>query len=233
MKLSPSSLWSSQKHGNLSWKPPHLTAKAAAIETTVLLAVLEWVLWTDSKHVLSQSARTAGTFMLVCVVVTLLLRQRPNLSDLGVAPSNWLAGIPTLMAATITAMLAITILGFSLGTIGNVENFPHWVRRNWHLEGLQQLLLQVLLVPRLTLILSDRRRLVSTVAAAIFGLLHAPNVPLVILTAVAAFLWCEWFRRFRNLPALWLSHFLVAATLLYCLNTPALATLRVGISYFF
>lgn len=231
--LTAGSLLSSQKQGNLSCKSHERAVRFALLEIAVLLSGLEWVLWTDSKHVLSNTARSIGSISLATIVVALLLRQRPTRSELGFAPPRWFAGVPLLLSLTGLTMLVIWLIGTWLGTIGNVENFPHWISRNWHLEGLQQLLLQVLLVPRLRTVLGDRPVTVSAIAAIIFGLLHAPNVPLIALTVIAGFVWCEWFRRFPNFVAVWVSHFLLAATVLYCLNGPALATLRVGISYFY
>lgn len=222
----------SLKQGNLIWPRAGTSPWIAGVEVLFLLAALEWVLWTDSKHVFSRPVRTAGSLMLACLVAVLLIRQRPSLRELGLAPPSWLRGTPLLSGATLATMLVLAGVGAWLGSIGNVEDFSHWISRNWHLEGLQQLLLQVILVPRLMRILGSPIWSTAT-ASVIFGLLHAPNLPLVLLTTLAAFAWCEWFRRFPNLLAVWLSHLALAGTLLYCVNTPSLATLRVGISYLY
>ena len=203
----------------------------ALAEIVILLVTLEWVLWTDHRTVFSRPARTAGIAIMVVVVLTLLYRQRPGLAELGVAPRSWWAGVGLLAAFTALAMLACASIGAWWGTIGNVEHFGRWIVRNWYMEGVQQVLLQVILVPRLNAMLGRRGVAVSALAAVIFGLLHAPNLVLMALTAAGAFAWCEWFRRHRNLPALWASHLALAATVLYCLNGPALRKLRVGIGY--
>ena len=206
---------------------------AGACELLLLLVVLLWCLWTDNRRVLSSAARTAGALVLTATVIGLLWRQRPTPTQLGLRPTHWLAGTGELAVVTGVGVLSLLGAGWWAGTIGNVDNFGRWLLRNWHMEGLQQLLLQVLLVPRLSVLLRDHGPRTLAVAAVLFSLLHAPNLLLMSLTLPAAFWWSHWFQRYRNLPALWISHLLLAACLLYCLNGQALGNLRVGIGYVF
>lgn len=231
---------------NVNWSlgatPPRgVSARpGAAAELGLLLAAFEWCLWTDSRQVLPKAARLAGSGVLVLVVAFLLIRQRPTARELGLAPGrrrgtrnwrDWFDGGWSLALGTLGGMIALLVAGWWLGTIGQTPTWSAWVRKNWHLEGAQQLLLQVLLVPRLEQVLGRRGAPVTLMAALFFGLLHLPNLPLSALSFVGAVGWCEWFRRHPNLPAVWLSHLALAATALYTINGPALGMLRVGIGY--
>lgn len=208
-----------------------MSRRRCLVELVLLLSVFEWVLWTDSRQVLPKPARTANSVLLAAVVIGLLWRQRPSLRTLGLAPTSWLGGTTSLALFTLVASALVVLTGHWAGTIGNVEDFAHWLKRNWYLEGLQQLLLQVLLIPRLLVLTRGRTAGAVVAAAVVFSLLHAPNWPLMALTLPASFIWCAWFLRHANLLALWVSHLVLAATVLYCLNGPALGMLRVGIGY--
>jgi hypothetical protein len=212
-------------------EPP--SARRAAFELVVLLAMLEWVLWTGSKHVLPEILRVASGLVLLAVVVALAALQRPSRSSLGLAPASWWRGCEWLAAFTCSSIAIMGAIGTWTGTLGNVEHLGRWVWRTWHIEGMQQLLLQVLLVPRLAVLMTGPAWRISVAAGLVFSLLHLPNLPLTALTLIAGVFWCEWFRRFKNLPALWLSHVLLAAAALYTLNGSALRMLRVGIGYLY
>jgi hypothetical protein len=51
-------------------------------------------------------------------------------------------------------------------------------------------------------------------AAAVFGLLHLPNYALAALTFSAGVVWCRLFRSTPSLPAVWLSHAVLALVLI-------------------
>lgn len=167
---------------------------------------------------------------LAVILMTLLWSQRATLRSLGLRPTRPFAGCGPLAFFTLLSGSVIALVGISLDTVGQVENFAHWLRRNWYLEGLQQIILMGVVVPRLQAMFR-REATVSLVAALLFAMLHLPNIPLTALTLLAGWYWCEWFRKHRNLLALWLSHFALAATTLWFLNGPWLGTLRVGIGY--
>lgn len=210
-----------------------MSRRRAALELFLLVGGIEWCLWTDSRYVFPKSVRLFDTILLVLIVLAILARQRPTARELGISPPRWLAGLSSLGLFTLIGMGLLLGTGFYLGTLGNEQVWWTWVRKNWHMEVLQQLLLQVLLVPRLAVLMGRAGLRVSLVAAVVFSLLHAPNLVLMGLTLVAAVVWCEWYRRYRNLLALWASHLLLASAALLCIQGSALGMLRVGIGYVF
>lgn len=206
--------------------------RTAVGELLTLLASLELVLWTFSKHVLPLPWRYLPVLLLVAVMGWLLVRQRADWRAFGFAPPSWLAGTPILAGLTAAFALAIALWGAVLGTIGQFDDYWRWVQNAITQEVLQQILLQVLVFPRCAVLLGGAGLGASVLAGTLFALVHLPNLPLVALTWVAGIVWCEWFRRYRNMLAVWASHLLLAAVSLYCL-TPILGRLRVGVGYLY
>jgi len=203
----------------------------ATIELVVVMAALLFILWTDSRFIFPKFFRTLNTILCGMMIGAIVWHQRPTLREFGLAPrKGWFDGIGSLAAFTLSAVAISTVVGWCLGSIGQMPELARWASKNWPQEGIQQILLQVVLVPRLRILLDRDDWSVSATAAFTFSLLHTPNIGLMSLTLVSGFFWCEWFRRYQNLPALWLSHFILAVTALWTLN-PYLANLRVGIGY--
>ena len=201
----------------------------ATVELIVVLTGLVLVLWTDSRYIFPKHIRTINTVLVGMVIGGILWRQRPSIREMGFAPpKGWFDGAATLALITAVPIAIATTIGWCLGSLGQVHHLDSWAAKNWPHEGIQQILLQVVLVPRLRTIVDRDDWTISALAAATFSLLHAPNAGLMILTALAGFFWCQWFRKHPNLPALWVSHFLMAVSALWTLN-PYLAHLRVGI----
>jgi hypothetical protein len=216
----------------VGWSAPS-AVRAAIVELCILLSALEVYLWTDNRRVLDRPWRHALVALVVVAAAALLARRPPTLSELGLARRSWNANVALLGLWTIIGMAICGVIGAAAGAIGDAPSVVRWIARNWHIDVSQQVLLQVALVPRLATIARGNGRGVSATAATIFSLLHAPNVILMGLTAIAGFVWCEWNRRRPNLIALALSHAALAAAALYCLNGPLLRSLRVGIGYVF
>lgn len=203
----------------------------AMLELVVVMTALLFILWTDSRFVFPKFFRTLNTVLCGMLIGAIVWHQRPTLRQFGLSPRNgWFDGAASLAAFTFGAVTLGTIAGWCLGSIGQMPELGRWASKNWTQEGIQQLLLQVVLVPRLRILLDRDDWSVSAASALTFSLLHAPNIGLMSLTLLSGFVWCEWFRRYQNLPALWLSHFILAVTALWTLN-PYLGNLRVGIGY--
>jgi hypothetical protein len=125
---------------------------------------------------------------------------------------------------------AAVVVGLILGSPRGVGETLSWAGENLVQQVLQQVLLQVVLWPRLSLLMGDGGGAVSAVSAMIFAGLHLPNPGLTLLTGPMAYVWCEWFRRYRNLPAVCASHALLAMSSVWAF-WPYLGRLRVGIAY--
>ena len=107
---------------------------------------------------------------------------------------------------------------------------------------LQQYVLQAFIYRRLKLILlasqmsaerqAERTRVAIVIAALLFGLIHAPNWPLMMLTLIAGLVWCWVYEHAPNLYAIAISHGLMSAVAMGSLPPWLLQSMRVGYRYF-
>ncbi|QDU64394.1 CAAX amino terminal protease self- immunity [Planctomycetes bacterium Pan216] len=208
-----------------------MTLGRAWMELGLLVGMLELYFWTNNKRILPKPVRLAEGVVVILLIVWLLYRQWPSRRTCGLAPRSWFSGWWSLSLATISGAALVFGIGQLAGLVGITTDIGGWIAGNWPIDIAQQVLLQVILVTRLRVIMRREDLAVSLMAAGIFALLHAPNPPLMALTAVAGIYWCEWFRRHENLLAVSLSHMVLAATAIYSLG-PALHSLRIGFSYF-
>lgn len=127
-----------------------------------------------------------------------------------------------LMAIPMTVAIGIFVLiGYTYGSLKFTAHFPVSVigRSAWGL--VQQYVLQAFIYRRLRSVLvfegeaeiqrTSQIRLAMVIAALLFALVHAPNLPLMLLTLVSALLWTWTYERAPNLFVLALSHGLMSA----------------------
>lgn len=77
----------------------------------------------------------------------------------------------------------------------------------------QQFVLNAILVRNLSLIMTNKI-VVTSIAALLFGVVHAPDLPLMACTFVAGLVWAPMFLRYRNLLPLGICHGLLG-TMVY------------------
>jgi membrane protease YdiL (CAAX protease family) len=75
------------------------------------------------------------------------------------------------------------------------------------------------------------RRAGIGIAALLFGLLHMPNVFLVVMTSIGALIWCTIYDRYPNIVPMALSHALTTLAILYAFDETITGRLRIGASY--
>ncbi len=93
----------------------------------------------------------------------------------------------------------------------------------------QQYVLQAFVLRRVQLILgAGQGNLAVAVAAAVFALVHAPNIPLVLLTLLGGLIWCWVYEREPNLFALGLSHGIMSALAMASLPPALLQSMSIG-----
>jgi hypothetical protein len=205
--------------------------RRAVWELSILLLAMFGHLWTDSRYLLPKPVRRLNTFLLGALALGILLRQRPTREEFGFAPPRgWRDGLAALGLGTGVGMLTLLALGWFGGSLGTFDGLWFWQIENFHQQGIQQVLLQVLLFPRCRAIFGEGGWRPMVLAAGIFALMHAPNVPLMVFSGLAALGWVWWYEKHPNLPAVWISHALLAGCALATIH-PFLGRLRVGIGY--
>lgn len=136
-------------------------------------------------------------------------------------------------------LLPMLIVGVLLLTIGFFAHSLQFGRRFWlsllllPLWGLtQQYILQGFIYRRLQIILPpEKKSLQIFLAALLFALVHAPNVPLMFLTLVGGLVWTWVYDRAPNLWALGISHGLMSAIAMSSLPAWFLQSMSIGYKY--
>jgi len=137
-----------------------------------------------------------------------------------------LLALPALLSATVILGVGYLTDSFHASShfLTTVLFLPCW--------GIfQQYVLQGFIYRRLKLVLAGERAAIFA-AAAIFGLAHAPNLPLMGLTFAAGLVWSWVYERAPNLFALGLSHGLMSLLVMTSLPPWAVESLSVGYKYF-
>lgn len=210
-----------------------MSKSTAAVELAIVAGLLALHVWTDSSAVLSKPMRTVVFAATVLGVGSVLLRRRPRLDEAGLRPKRWLGGVKTLATGTVVAIAVLWVVGACRETLFSVRDVGRWTVSVWHLQLLQQLMLNSFLAPRLALINGGDGLRTAAAAAAVFAALHLPNPTLTCLSFFAAIGWREWFRRHQNLPAVWASHFLLSLAVMATQDGESLRRMRVGAAYLY
>jgi membrane protease YdiL (CAAX protease family) len=162
-----------------------------------------------------------------------------SLRDLGFTTRHFgrallLVAIPMLIGAA-----ALVAIGYFAGSLQS-KNRSWTILISLPLWGLmQQYILQAFIYRRLRFILVPeqlslnekalRVRLAIFAAAALFALVHAPNLPLMALSLTGGLIWSWVYERAPNLFALGLSHCLMSAVALVTLPGHSMS---IGYQYF-
>jgi hypothetical protein len=173
-------------------------------------------LWRISSHLLVLSVIFGASLY----ALTLFVR-RDSRKDLGIRFDNIKpSGKECLVAALIGANVFIAIF-FVKNSEFTPHSFPYYLLNSlmFIVSGtVQQFLLQSNIVIRLIQILRNKNNAIVA-AGSIFALLHAPNIPLMILTFVVGLVCCILFLRHRNIFTLGITHG-VMALMVYTLLVP-------------
>ena len=205
----------------------------AAAELGAVAMLLGVHVWTDSSAVLSKPMRTVVSTTTVLCVGTLFLRSRPTLARVGLRPHSWSDGLGVLATGTAVAVAALFIVGAWRDTLFSARDLGRWTASVWHLQVLQQLMLNAFVAPRAAAVAGGDGLRAAMGAATLFAALHLPNPLLTCLSFFAALGWREWYRRHPNLPAVWASHFALSFAVMATQDSDLLRRMRVGAAYLY
>jgi membrane protease YdiL (CAAX protease family) len=147
----------------------------------------------------------------------------------GLSPRALLPASRATALFTVPAVLAVLAVGAAVGTLhdrtdflGNFAGLIPW-------GAAQQWMLQTVVLREVRRRLPPRAALVA--AAVLFALVHAPNLFLMLMTAIGALGWCAIYSRYPNVIPLGISHALATLALLYAFDDDITGRLRIGESY--
>jgi hypothetical protein len=193
------------------------------IEIAIVFACIMLAIWTAPGKLNSIFSIIAST-----CVVAFAIAGRWGARELGL--TRPLAGVgPILLTGAILCGL-IAFVGLPLRFAGPGWGVPlgrSWQYAIWALQ--QEFILQSIFFVRLEAMLGSRRAVFA--AATLFAVAHIPSPGLTVLAFSGGVVFCELFRRARNLYPLGIIHAALGLTIAASLPDHWLHHMRVGISY--
>ncbi len=194
------------------------------LEVVVGFGLIVGVIWSP-EHL--QKILTPFVFV---ITFALVLTRRRGYDDLGLGRRGLVESLWILPAAIGLALVSMWVAA-KFGLL-----HPLYQADFRHIAGYvlwtiyQQLLLQVLFVPRLRRLLLNDGAAVS-VAGALFAAAHLPNLTLTAATLIWGLASCSAFLRYRNVWALGLAQGLLGLCFSICVPDALHHHLRVGLGY--
>jgi len=204
----------------------HTNASTSArnpLEIALVFALILAAVWTPQGRLNSFFSITAA----VCAIgVVLAGRWGPH--EMGLTQP--MAGAAKILLAGIALCGVIGATGFALRSIG--PGYPIPLSRSWQYAIwalVQEFILQSIIFIRLESVLGSRRAMFW--AASLYAVAHIPNPVLTALSFFGGLLFCELFRRDRNLFPLGIIHAALGLTIAASFPDRWLHHMRVGIGY--
>jgi len=193
-------------------------AEIAVVFLCILIAV-----WTPQGNVSAFFSISAAA-----CVVAFAMAGRWNTLELGL--TRPLAGVVPIFVTGAILCGLIALIGLPLRFAGPGWNVPlsrSWQYAIWALQ--QEFILQSIFFVRLEATLGSRPAVIA--AASVFALVHIPSPVLTLLAFCGGIVFCELFRRWRNLYPIGIIHGALGLTIAASLPNHWLHHMRVGIGY--
>lgn len=190
----------------------------AVVFTLVMIAV-----WTPQGRLNAFASISAAACVVAFAVVG-----RWSARELGLVRP--FTGAAYILLAGVVCCAAIALIAIPLRFAGPANSLPlsrSWEYVFWALQ--QEFILQGIFLVRLESLMGSRRAVLA--AAALFAVAHIPSPLLTLLSFLGGILFCELFRRFRNLYPLGIIHGALGLTIAATLPDQWLHHMRVGIGY--
>jgi membrane protease YdiL (CAAX protease family) len=189
----------------------------------VVFALIMVAVWTPQGRVNTITSLSAALFILWFTV-----RGPFSIGELGLARPG--SGALAILVSGAVMVVAIALAGSAIHDFGPPQPVPWrraWQYAVWALQ--QEFILQSFFYVRLESLLGSRRAVWA--AALLFGFPHLPSPVLTLLSFVGGWLFCELFRRYRNIFPLGLVHATLGLTIAASLPDSLLHHMRVGLGY--
>jgi len=209
-------------HTDASSRRPAV-ALVGAVEVGLVFALIMVAVWTPQGRV-----NTISSLMAALSILWFTAPGRYSIRELGLAQPG--RGVVAMLVSGIVMVATIVAVGAVLHRVGPAQPVP-W-RRSWQygIWALQQeFILQSFFYVRLESLLGGRRG--AWGAALLFSVAHLPSPVLTLLSFIGGLLFCEMFRRYRNIFPLGLVHAVLGLTIAASLPDSLLRHMRVGLGY--
>jgi membrane protease YdiL (CAAX protease family) len=168
-----------------------------------------------------------GLLAAVCII-WFTVRAHYSKGELGLAQPG--TGVIAMLFSGAFLVIAIIVAGFLMHRLGPAQPVPWrraWQYAIWALE--QEFILQSFFYVRLESLFGSRRA--AWAAALMFSAVHLPSPVLTLLSFFGGLLFCQMFRRYRNIFPLGLIHAILGLTIAASLPDNLLHHMRVGLGY--
>jgi membrane protease YdiL (CAAX protease family) len=189
----------------------------------LVFALIMIAVWTPQGR-----ANTVVSLSAAFFILWFTLRGRYSIRELGLARPGSGAFVMFVSGAAMVGTIALA--GLAIHGFGPPQPVPWrraWQYAIWALQ--QEFILQSFFYVRLESLLGSRRALWA--AAFLFGVPHLPSPVLTLLSFVGGWLFCELFRRYRNIFPLGVVHAMLGLTIAASLPDSLLHHMRVGLGY--
>jgi len=193
------------------------------VEIAIVFALILVAVWTPQGRVNAFFSISAAACVVAFAVVG-----RWSARELGL--TRPFSGVGQILLVGAVLCGAIALVGISLRFAG--QGYPLPLHRSWDYivwALAQEFILQGIFFVRVEALLGGRRAVVAS--AALFAIAHIPSPLLTCLAFVGGLVFCELFRRWRNLYALGIIHGMLGLTIDASLPDHWLHHMRVGIGY--
>ena len=206
----------------------------ASVVSSVLIA--EWLAATAAGF--SKAISAVPVTLAILVIILSHRLRRESLRDIGFRFDNFARALLLLAVPVLVTALLCLLVGWRLGT---PLNFLRWHSNRYLVLQLavgfcwalaQQYVLQGF-VNRRAMIVAGRGWGSILIVAAIFGMLHLPNMWITAITFIGGVIWATVYQRVPNLFAIAITHSVMTWFIVSTLPPTALHHLRVGLGYFF
>jgi membrane protease YdiL (CAAX protease family) len=198
-------------------------AVSRSFQVGLVFALIIVAVWTPQGRV-----NMVGSLLAAICIVGFSVRGGYSVRELGLARPD--SGALVMLVSGALMIGTIIVAGSVMHSLGPAQPVPWrraWQYAIWAME--QEFILQSFFYLRLESLLGSRRGVLG--AALLFSATHLPSPVLTLLSFIGGVLFCEMFRRFRNIFPLGLVHAVLGLTIAGSLPDSLLHHMRVGLGY--
>jgi len=193
------------------------------LQVGLVFALIMVAVWTPPGR-----GNTISSLMAALCIVWFSVRGRYAVGELGLARPG--SGAIVMLVSGVVMVVTMVVAGSVIRGLGPAQPVPWgraWKYAIWALE--QEFILQSFFYVRLESLLGSRHAVWG--ATLLFCVAHLPSPVLTLLSFTGGLLFCELFRRYRNIFPLGLVHATLGLTIAASFPDGLLHHMRVGIGY--
>jgi membrane protease YdiL (CAAX protease family) len=194
-----------------------------SFQVGLVFALIMVAVWTPQGRL-----NTFSSLLAALCIVWFTVHDCYSVRELGLGRPG--SGVIVMLVSGAVMVVTIVMAGSVIHSLGPAQPVPWrraWQYAIWALE--QEFILQSFFFVRLESLLGSRRA--AWGAALLFCAAHLPSPVLTLLSFIGGLVFCEMFRRYRNIFPLGLVHAALGLTIAASFPDSLLHHMRVGLGY--